>query len=400
MSQYIDASQLDAELAKLREGIASGNNNYVSLAAKVAANTTEINRLKGQPAPTPTPEPVPTPTPTPIPGGKVTDLGMNVSHYRYTNHISIDNTSPTGYRCSPDFKAWGEKFPVLRVMNHTAQATARNRNTSWETRIKASDVNNWDNTGLPIEALIETANACNADIWWNMPQQCDIEFMENAGDTFAYYLKPHLRVYLETPNECWQSNRGWLYHNLSVDPEGNADFGKAMELYAKDAKAKFAAFTRNIMASRVTRIVGGQEFNIGVLSSNALQWLDSNDYDAITCAGYFGNRPDNYVNGSGGFNRAFDALDAHAELARSLGKKLCIYECGQHIDVATADLTLVDSADVQDRTRRIIDKCRQVATGPVCFYSGVGRRYPNAPWPIYGTDYKPQGPTASTLGLN
>ena len=101
------------------------------LGVEVAGLRVDVDKLKDETDPEPDPvDPIP---------GKTTDLGLNLSHYRYTKHINTDPSSPTGYRVnSADFIALHEKFPVLRVMNHTAQMTAKRRNRTWANRITDS----------------------------------------------------------------------------------------------------------------------------------------------------------------------------------------------------------------------------------------------------------------------
>lgn len=351
---------------------------------------TTVDVIDGPGTPTsPTPD-----LPDPPTSGKKTDLGINVSHYRYTDHIVIDANSPTGYRVRPQgFKDLYGQFPCLRLMNHTAQRTAKKRNKVWGNRITENDAGNWDKTGLPIEALIETANACNADIWWPYPQQCDINFMVQAGKLFKTHLGGHL--YLETPNEAsWDQGYGWFYHGNS-----GGDWEKQAELFALDAKWKFKAFLQHFPADRTTRIIGGQLHNIGILKRNVIPRLDDSDWDMLTVSGYFGNRPDNWLHGSGGFVRTIEGLEQHAQLAADHGKRMGIYELNQSINVETSDFQLVDSVDVQQHILAVVDKCRSLGASPICVYSGAGRRYPNTPFPIYNTNYQPQGPTVATLGL-
>jgi hypothetical protein len=143
-------------------------------------------------------------------------------------------------------------------------------------------------------------------------------------------------------------------------------------------------------ADRLTRVIGGQLHNIGVLKSNALKHIDPADYDAISCSGYFGSSPGDYVDGSGGLKASLSGLRAHAALAEQYGKQLLIYEINQHIDRGTSDMAFVDTDPVIDGVRTMLAAARDEGAKTITVYSGVGRAYPNAPFPIYTDDYQPR----------
>lgn len=376
-----------------------GTADVSSIQRQIDELEARVDALEGA-APTPDPgsDPTPdTPTPTPPPtsGGKATDLWLNVSHYRYTPVIEYKDGAYVVD--DPRFVELMSKWSGIRYLNWTGQLN-RDVNWSWANRVTHEHRDKWDPpggegaVGVPLEAIIAVANATRTHVWWCAPQQADLEYMKQAGRLFAETLDPDLHVVIEIGNEVWQSNRGWHYHELSG---GGGDFGKRMELYAQDSAAKFKAFVNGVGGvgfprERLTRVIGGQLHNIGVLKSNALQHINPGDYDAISCSGYFGNAPDNWINGSGGLKASLAGLRAHAELAGQYGVRLLIYEINQHIDTGTDNTEYIDRDDVIAGVKTMIDTARGLGVKTIAVYSGPGRAYKNAPWPIYTPGYAPR----------
>jgi hypothetical protein len=334
----------------------------------------------------PTPQP-PTPTPPPTSGGKSTDLWLNVSHYRYTPVLAYKDGAYVV--TDPRFVELMSKWSGIRYLNWTGQLN-RDVNWSWANRVTQADADRWDSVGVPLEAIIAVANATHTHVWWCAPQQADLDYMKQAGRLFAETLDPDLHVVIEIGNEVWQSSRGWRYDELS-----GGVFGTRMRLYAEDSAAKFKAFVNGVGGvgfprERLTRVIGGQLHNIGVLKSNALQHINPGDYDAISCSGYFGNAPGNWISGSGGLNASLAGLRAHAELAGQYQKQLLIYELNQHIDTGTDNTEYIDRDDVIAGVKTMIDNARGLGIKTIAVYSGPGRSYKNAPWPIYTPSYTPR----------
>lgn len=322
-------------------------------------------------------------------GGKETDLWLNVSHLRYTPVVAYNVQDGKYEVTDPRFVELMSKWSGIRYLNWTGQLR-KDRNWTWGNRVTQADADQWDSTGVPLEAIIAIANATRTHVWWCAPQQADLDYMKQAGRLFATTLDPDLHVVIEIGNEVWQSDRGWHYNDLA-----DGDFGKRMELYAQDSAAKFKAFTAGVSGvgfprDRLTRVIGGQLHNIGVLKSNALKHIDAADYDAISCSGYFGNAPDNWINGSGGIKASLRGVADHAELADQYGKRLLIYEINQHIDVGTDNTEYVDRDDVIAGVKQVIDTARGLGVETIAVYSGAGRSYKNAPFPVYTPNYTPR----------
>lgn len=383
------------------QGTIQGEADVSSLVGRLDDQQAQIDRLRSDvdalldvaTTPTPPPDTIPTPDPgSPTP--KSTELWLNLSHYRFTPVIQYDADKDEYIITDPRFVELMSKWSGIRYLDWTGQLN-RKVNWTWDNRVTAADADRWDSTGVPLEAIIAVANATHTHVWWTAPQQADLDYMRRAGELFAHKLDPNLKVVLEIGNEVWQSDRGWRYDELA-----GGDFGERMRLYAEDSAAKFAAFidgppdSSGFPKSRLTRVISGQLHNIGVLSHNALRHIDAGDYDAISCSGYFGNSPDpgsgSWRDGSGGLNASLAGLRAHAALARSVNKRLLIYELNQHINVGTNDLSFVDTDPVIDGVRTMIDAARNEGVGTIAIYAGVGNAYPGTPWPIYSKQYVPR----------
>ncbi len=85
----------------------------------------------------------------------------------------------------------------------------------------------------------------------------------------------------------------------------------------------------------------------------------------------------------------------HKLLAADRNKKLCVYELNQHI---IDNLWLVDSDDVMDGVRQMINAATDLGSVATCLISGAGNRFAGAPWPMYDTDYQPRK-IVTALGL-
>jgi hypothetical protein len=341
-----------------------------------AATTPPSDGTPSDPTPPPNPE-------TPIP--KSTDLWLNVSHYRFTPVIQYDAAKDEYILTDPQFVELMSKWSGIRYLDWTGQLN-RGVNWTWDSRVTAKDFDRWGSTGVPLEAIIAVANATHTHVWWTAPQQADLDYMRKAGALFAERLDPDLRLIVEVGNEVWQSNRGWRYEELA-----GGDFGERMRLYAEDSAAKFKALVEGgFPQERLTRAISGQLHNIGVLSYHAMRHIDPDDYDAISVSGYFGNSPDSWRDGSGGLNASQAGLRSHGALARSVGKRLLIYELNQHINIGTNNMGYVDSDPVIDGVRTMIDAARDEGVPTIAVYAGVGNAYPTAPWPIYSKQYVPR----------
>lgn len=365
-------------------------------------------------------------------------LGMNVSHYGGEKGteglIVVDGGNPTGYAVgiANAVKIYGQ-FNRVRVMNWTGQVTAKDLNRTWDTRINDeldqgggswSDVQDkWGSTGLPILAMIQFANEIGKPLCWTFPQQCDTDFMRQAGVMFATYYEPN-ELIVEGPNEIWNGTRGWYY----IEQAGAGNWPEVFRLYARDCAVKWAAFIEGFESVRtnctIRRFIGGQIASIGVLSSNILKHLSNSEFDGFLVAAYFGDDPDypgQYNSGNcrgfpgynssnpshcGYFAASMQFILDHKALADSKGCEMGIYEGGPTINYEQYGFSLLDSQDVSNKTVQIYDRCVALNCDPMFYYSGVGKRYDSSAnsqhyannWPVYNNvTYLEQGTKVSAM---
>ena len=396
------AAGLSAETVTVT-GELRGEVDATEIHAKLDTIDAKLDRVLDHLATPPTPDPEPqTPDPEPPSGGddpvvvpgKATDLWINVSHFGDAPAVT-----PRGdgtYDIDPRFVELMSQFAGIRYLDWTGQLH-KGFNWSWAERVTDHDVADWRKTGLPLEAIIATANATKTHIWWTAPQQADLDYMRRAGDLFAATLDPQLDVVIEIGNEVWQSNRGWRYDQLS-----NGDYAERMRLYATDAAAKFQAFKEGdggggFPADRLTRVIGGQLHNIGVLESHALKHIRPDQFDGITVSGYFGNkahRGEHWRTGDQGLVQSMGYLEDHARLAESIGKPLLIYELNSHVE---QNRDLFNSDAVIDGVQAMIDKAHALGVKRIAIYAGAGVQNEKYHWPSYTPDYQPN-PIAQRLG--
>ena len=56
---------------------------------------------------------------------------------------------------------------------------------------------------MPLEVMIDLANACNASPWFCIPHLADDQFVAEFAQTVKARLKPNFEVYVEYSNEVW-----------------------------------------------------------------------------------------------------------------------------------------------------------------------------------------------------
>ena len=327
------------------------------------------------------PDPEPDPDPPQPPSASTTDLWLNMAFYRDTEPVLEYKNGV--YRFDERAVALYSKYSGIRVMNWCSLLN-KDVNWTWESRVQPTDLKHlaWDDKGLPIEALIDLANACNCDIWYNLPVQCDERFALEAGKLFRQRLNPNLRVVVEVANEVWQSNRGWAY------PSG---FTEAMAAHAAHYNKVMPEFTKGFNdGSRLSRVLGGQLDNLGVLKSHLVRKVNLDYVDAITVSGYFGNSPTTWKDALN--NSTSEGLEAHGRLAEGLEKSLFIYELNHHIDRNVVDLDLANSPEVTEGVRKSIEMSKVAGASIIALYRGPGNRYPTAPWNFYDSQYRAERP--------
>ena len=101
----------------------------------------------------------------------------------------------------PLFRERLKPFRVLRFMDW--QRTNNSTLRQWSQRPKPADPRYTTEAGVPLEVMIDLANACDASPWFCIPHLADDDFVSKFAETVKGRLKPDLHVYVEYSNEVW-----------------------------------------------------------------------------------------------------------------------------------------------------------------------------------------------------
>src|SRR5690606_20571076 len=117
-------------------------------------------------------------------------------------------SAPSDQFFDPDYVAYIKRFSVLRFM--VWQDMNENKPVTWATRSRmvGKDMVR-RNDGVPIEVMIDLANAADADPWFCIPWNADEEYVRKFAELVRDRLvwKPGRKVYVELSNEVWN----WMF---------------------------------------------------------------------------------------------------------------------------------------------------------------------------------------------
>jgi hypothetical protein len=247
----------------------------------------------------------------------------------------------------PTFLKRLDGFGVLRFMDwgNVNNSTVK----SWDQRAKPSDVHWASDAGVPLEAMIDLANARQADPWFCIPHLADDDYVAHFARTVKERLDPKLKVYVEYSNEVWN----WGFKQTKWADEQ----GKALKLGGDQPLARYYA-QRSVEVFKIwEKEFGGRDRLVRVLANQfanpwlceqVLTWKDAyKNADALAVAPYFGNDFDVPAKsgevlkmGAGGLLDAVEKevngsnkelMKKQAALAKKYGLQLVAYEGGQHL---------------------------------------------------------------------
>jgi hypothetical protein len=246
----------------------------------------------------------------------------------------------------PLFRERLKPFQVLRFMDW--QRTNNSLLRQWSQRPKPADPRYTTEAGVPLEVMIDLANACNASPWFCMPHQADDDFVSRFAETVKDRLKPDLKVYVEYSNEVW--NGQFTQSRWAQEQGERLKLGKPENLrfYARRSVEVFKIWEKVFGGrDRLVRVLGSQFGNPWV-SEQVLTWDDAGKHaDALAVAPYFGvhfgspNTADEVAKKT--VDQMLDDLDAEvtgenrelmrkqAAAAAKAGVSLVAYEGGQHL---------------------------------------------------------------------
>lgn len=229
----------------------------------------------------------------------------------------------------------------------------------WADRAQVKDYTyGW--RGVPLEVLIQLANALGANPWFNIPAQANTTYVQQFATLVQQNLNSNLKFYVEYSNETWNtqfSQHAWMQAQgqsagLSSDPTLSAAY------YTAYRSVQIFNLIQSTIGSpnQMVRVIASQAAN-SWLSNQTLQFQNAYaSADALAIAPYF-NCDDTATGGFGVLgdpstasqvdamsisqveqiqmnhinNCALQQMQSNAAVASSYGLKMVGYEGGQSL---------------------------------------------------------------------
>jgi hypothetical protein len=239
-----------------------------------------------------------------------------------------------------------EPFGVIRFMDW--QMTNNSPLKKWEDRPKLDDARWSTPRGMPVELMIELANARRCHPWFCMPHEADNDFVRQFAKLVKAKLDPDLKPHVEYSNEVWNAIFGqarWADARGKDMGLGNPDH---LRFYSQRAVEIFKIWEEVFGGTdRLVRVMSAQFANSWT-SEQVLTWKDAyKSTDALAVAPYFGySHGDPKKADQTAKMTAEQLLDAlakevdgenlelikkQAKLAQKYKLELIAYEAGQHL---------------------------------------------------------------------
>lgn len=227
--------------------------------------------------------------------------------------------------------------------------------------------------GVPLEVQIELANQLNANPWFTIPHNATDDYVRSFAQMVKDRLKSNLKPHIEYTNEAW--NGIFLaYHYVKRHGELEGLSNPESSFYAKRAAQIFKIWTDQFgSADRLVRILSTYQADVG-RSQKMLQSLSDTAMlgyvDKLAMGAYFygcWNREKNLTcqdtskvpvtfTEVTNYDQMFAIMDnpqdpyglpalktliqSQATVASNFGKKLFVYEGGQHLVIDWGDTTI------------------------------------------------------------
>ena len=204
------------------------------------------------------------------------------------------------------------------------------------------------------EWMIDLCNKTGKDIWINVPDLADDEYMENLAKLLKEKLNPERKVYLEWSLEVWNWGYPQAHRALKRGQELGYANPNAMD-YVERSFNLFRIFEKvygkSEMEKRVRRIcafsgdLGAFADGYGKVIDDPKINIHAQKADYMAVAPYVGHDFDGYdYNRIAKFHRRVDELipdyiEPAYNIARKFGCPLITYEGGQHITRGAAELS-------------------------------------------------------------
>jgi hypothetical protein len=330
---------------------------------------------------------------------------------------------------NPQFLSRLTGYRALRFMEWmmTNNSTVAN----WSDRAAVGDYT-WSWRGVPLEVMIELANATGLPPWFNIPVKATDDYVLQFAVMVELLLKPSIHYYVEYSNENWNSmftQTQWvqsqgLASGYSADPTIAGFYYNA----ARSSKIFSIFHSALSSSSRLNRVMAGQASN-SWLSDQMLAFQNSFvNADVLAIAPYF-NCDDS---GSGGFGVIGDPstetqvdrmtvdqiinvelahingcaaqeMQSTAAVARKYGLKMVAYEGGQGlvgIGAAQNDAAMTNLFKAANRDSRMTSLYAQYLSNWLSAGGDLINHYTDvAAYTKYGCwgalEYQDQSPASS-----
>jgi hypothetical protein len=134
------------------------------------------------------------------------------------------NANPAFFLWNPDFVASLKGFSPLRLMD--TMGTNGSGVVNWSDRLPARPAPGLEYArgGIPYEWWVQLANQCGSDVWVNVPHLATDAYVTSFANFLLANLSPHLKVYVEYSNECWNTASGTIVQREHCETQGVANF--------------------------------------------------------------------------------------------------------------------------------------------------------------------------------
>ncbi|WP_246160240.1 hypothetical protein [Aureimonas fodinaquatilis] len=265
--------------------------------------------------------------------------------------------------------------------------------------------------GIPLEHMIELANAKQAAPWFTIPHLADDDYVRNFARQVREQLSPELPVYVEYSNEVWNSIFEQAAYAANegerLQLSGNR-FEAQLRFYSQRTSEVLAIFEQEFGEDK-DRILGvyvAQGGNVWT-SETVLDWGNARDHaDVLAIAPYFGysyGSPDRSAEVSTwSLDQLFEAMEAEvdgdnrqsmvdqANFAKARGLELAAYEAGQHLagiggaenDDRLTQLFIAANRDSRmgQLYKRYLQNWQDAGGGVMVLYNSMGEPTKSGSW--------------------
>lgn len=271
-------------------------------------------------------------------------------------------------RFNPALLKFLQPFKVLRFMD--MMKTNNSEVSSWQDRTPL-DAATWSQeSGAPIEVMVDLANQLHADPWFNMPHKADDDYIRHFAKYIKKNLRPDLKIYIEYSNETWNSQfKQTHYVNEQGQKLGlDTNLWQGGQRYYSQRAVEIFTIWEEVFkgTNRLVRVLATQAAN-AYFADLVLNHNDAyKQTDALAIAPYFGaylGLPQaNVGQESVGslFTRirkkalpeAIDWINKNAKVAKKYHVDLIAYEGGPH-------LTGVLGEENNDKLNKLFDRANR-----------------------------------------